>query len=134
MMVYLSDNKDNFPRTHTWTWLATIIDPYNPGGGSNNWAQTISPYMGVGAATNSKSFVCPTTAGYGKIFIGAQMDLTFQGYMMNGYLGWQQPVSATSVKNPTETTLEHFIPLIAAVRQHPLSMQGERCANRIELL
>ncbi|MEP6663439.1 MAG: prepilin-type N-terminal cleavage/methylation domain-containing protein [Verrucomicrobiota bacterium] len=124
MMVYLGDNQDNFPRTHMWNWPNILTDPYNPGGGTSNWAQTISPYLGSAAATNSRSFVCPTTSTYGKVYAGALMDMTFQGYLMNGYLGWKEPMSANRVRKPSDIVMIGDSPVNTNTKNYELGEDG----------
>ena len=75
---------------------------------SDLWAQAIAPYLGAAAATNAKVFICPATGRYGRSkgangWLGT--DMSFQGYMMNGYLGWVRTVSTTEVPQPTTTVM-----------------------------
>ena len=106
LMLYNSDHSDKFPRTHTWNWPSELNDPYQVPGITSNWAQAIAPYLGSTFATNAKVFICPATERYGRLngangWLGT--DQRFQGYMMNGYLGWVRPVSAAEVQQPTAT-------------------------------
>ncbi len=108
LVLYTGDNNDKLPRTHTWDWPSQLNDPFQAPGIKTNWAQTIAPYLGAAAATNAKAFICPTTERIGRSkgangWLGT--DLGFQGYMMNGYLGWARTVSVSEVQDTTGTAM-----------------------------
>ena len=129
IVMYTEENQDTFPRTHTWNWPNVLIDPFNPGGGTNNWAQAISPQLGALSATQTRVFVCPTTQTYGKVYFGALMDMTFQGYLMNGYLGWMETVRTSRVTRPSETVMVGDSPVNTNTKNFELDAGGHPVAG-----
>ncbi len=132
LVLYTGDHNDTFPRTHTWNWPSVLTDPYQAPGITSNWAQAIAPLLGSAAATNAKVFICPTTANYGRLngangWLGT--DQRFQGYMMNGYLGWARAVKATEVQQTSATVMAGDGPVNTNSNNYELGPDGQPLAG-----
>jgi prepilin-type N-terminal cleavage/methylation domain-containing protein/prepilin-type processing-associated H-X9-DG protein len=132
LVLYVGDNNEKLPRTHTWDWPSNLTDPFQAPGITSNWAQAIAPYLGAAAATNAKAFLCPTTERYGRTkgangWLGTDMGL--QGYMMNGYLGWARTVSVTEVEEPSETVMVGDGPVNTNSANYELGPDGKPAAK-----
>jgi prepilin-type N-terminal cleavage/methylation domain-containing protein/prepilin-type processing-associated H-X9-DG protein len=124
-LLYTGDYNDRLPRTHTWNWPGVQKDPFQPPGITSNWAQAIAPYLGSSKATNAPVFTCPTTVYYGKVYVGAWMNMGFQGYMMNGYLGWSRSVSLSEVGEPATTVMVGDSPVNTNSANYGLGQDGQ---------
>jgi hypothetical protein len=125
LLLYCGDYRDKLPRTHTWNWPSVQTDPFQKPGITSNWAQAIAPYLGSAQATNARVFVCPMTQSFGKVYVGAMMDMSFQGYMMNGYLGWSRPVSLSDVKSASTTVMDGDSPVNTNTANYGLDEGGQ---------
>jgi prepilin-type N-terminal cleavage/methylation domain-containing protein/prepilin-type processing-associated H-X9-DG protein len=125
LLLYAGDSNDKLPRTHTWNWPGEKRDPFQDPDVTANWAQLIAPYLGSAQATNARIFICPTTAVFKKVYIGALMDMGFQGYMMNGYLGWGRQVKLAEVRVPSETVMVGDSPVNCNTANYGLSREGQ---------
>jgi len=124
-LLYAGDYSDKLPRTHTWNWPGVQTDPFQKPGITSNWAQAIAPYLGSAIATNAHVFTCPTTAFYGKVYVGAWMNMDFQGYMMNGYLGWSRTVSLSEVRQTSTTAMVGDSPVNTNTANYGLGQDGQ---------
>jgi len=125
LLLYAGDYNDKLPRTHTWNWPGVQIDPYQKPGITSNWAQAIAPYVGSSQATNARVFVCPTTALFGRVYVGAWMNMGFQGYMMNAYLGWSRTVSLSEVRVTSATVMVGDSPVNTNTANYGLDEGGQ---------
>jgi prepilin-type N-terminal cleavage/methylation domain-containing protein/prepilin-type processing-associated H-X9-DG protein len=125
LLLYTNDYNDKLPRTHTWNWPGVQTDPFQKPGITSNWAQAISPYLGSAIATNARVFTCPTTEFYGKVYIGAWMNMGFQGYLMNGYLGWSRTVSLGEVRAASTTVMVGDSPVNTNTANYGLGEDGQ---------
>ena len=125
LLLYTSDYNDKLPRTHTWNWPGVQTDPFQKPGITSNWAQAIAPYLGSSIATNAHVFTCPTTEFYGKVYVGAWMNMGFQGYMMNGYLGWSRTVSLSEVRVTSATVMVGDSPVNTNSANYGLGEDGQ---------
>ena len=128
LVLYTGDNNDKFPRTHTWNWPSELKDPYQAPGITSNWAQAIAPYLGNAVATNARVFICPTTERFGRLN-GANgwfgTDQRFQGYMMNGYLGWVRTVQLNEVQQTSVTVMVGDGPVNTNSNNYELGPDGQ---------
>lgn len=128
VIMYVAENKETFPRTHTWNWPLIQPDPYS--GQTNNWAHTVAPQFSVQSATNSRVYVCPTTKSLGVLYLSGQgMDMALQGYMMNGYIGWKESVKTSQVKQPTQIPLVGDSPVNTNTKNYSYNAQGQSDTN-----
>jgi prepilin-type N-terminal cleavage/methylation domain-containing protein/prepilin-type processing-associated H-X9-DG protein len=125
LLLYAGDNNDKFPRTHTWNWPGVQTDPFQAPGITSNWAQAIAPYVGSSQATNARVFICPTTAIYGPVYVGAWMNMAFQGYMMGAYLGWSRTVSLSEVRVTSATVMVGDSPVNTNTANYGLDEGGQ---------
>ena len=130
-LLYTGDYNDKLPRTHTWNWPGVQKDPFQKAGITSNWAQAIAPYLGTAIATNARVFTCPTTAFYGKVYVGAWMNMDFQGYMMNGYLGWSRTVSLSEVRQPSTTAMVGDSPVNTNTANYGLGEDGKDTTDSV---
>ena len=125
LLLYTGDYNDKLPRTHTWNWPGVQTDPFQRPGITSNWAQAIAPYLGSAQATNAHVFLCPMTQTLGKVYVGAWMNMGFQGYMMNGYLGWSRPVSLNEVQAASATVMVGDSPVNTNTANYGLDANGQ---------
>ncbi len=125
LLLYTGDYNEKLPRTHTWNWPGVQTDPFQKPGITSNWAQAIAPYVGSSQATNARVFICPTTQSYGPVYVGAWMNMGFQGYMMNGYLGWSRPVSLSEVRLTSATVMVGDSPVNTNTANYGLGEDGQ---------
>jgi len=94
VMMYCQDYDETYPLTNTWNYPAACV----PVTLTYAWREAIMPYV-----KNGQLFVCPSTRAQGQIGNGNNMGV--QGYLMNYYFGYWNPVSMASVTAPAEVAM-----------------------------